>query len=120
MTLTEYISQLKELESKATKGRWEYYQSSHYLPSGPVDEVLAMKFDKTLVSVTHGTTNDIKFIAAARNSLPRLIQVIEVMRDALMDIGDGRGYEVKNEPNEVYVARRALTQVEAICGKEMG
>lgn len=110
MTLDEYLKQVRDLESKASKAPWtvEYLFGSKDLP----------------VSITHGdkretilewsedstsTVDDIEFIAVSRSDIPKLLKMVEVMRDALIKIKDkSNGFTFYQESTEALEAADKL------------
>ena len=78
ITLTEYLSQLEELEKKATKGPWvgdsncEIIAINRRLPS--------MQLIAKLENL--GALGDSFFIAESRSAIPKLIRMIRAMLTA--------------------------------------
>lgn len=83
-TISKFISELEELEKKATPAKWEK------MPSGYVKPGPSPYYHKgELIGTTFGdalTNDDAKFIAQSRNALPKLLQVLKVLSGGLEHI----------------------------------
>jgi len=91
MNLNEWVKETKELCDKATAGKWSAGYSDG---SGPEYIVSKDPIAKTNwgcscceLELTEQKLKDAKFIAASRTDLPRALEVIEVLREALSLIG---------------------------------
>ena len=87
MTLTDYLSEIKDRLAKRTPGRWSTLGSENDIP---------MVYDASndaLISKTHATLKpyfepeDAIFIAAAPTDLETLIQIVERMEKGLNQAG---------------------------------
>jgi hypothetical protein len=74
----DLINRLRELESKATKGPWEVTCSTGM--SGFIRTDNGKGYGLTLPD------NDAKFLCESRNALLRLLEALEVAREALQEV----------------------------------
>lgn len=127
--LKALIERLEELESKATAGPWScrggiyvYSSDSMMVADNNDDEAVIRARGVGGGMSTVQQTDNITFVAAARNALPLLLQIVKVQGEALEKIASGRTTD-DDEPNKTYaiagyvcqeIARQALKE----CGGE--
>lgn len=129
MTITELIKELRELEGKATRGEWHLHTETE---AGIDDEVIGLmawipEIERSLHdhewSDSEDWDRDIangELIVTVRNSLPRLLDALEVAVEALREIdteekwqasdGDWRNMDIVTYPR--HIAREALRRIE--------
>ena len=84
-TITEYLAEQKRLAEAATEGQWEADQTEPgiWCPKRIVigNYTAADMFESP--AWEDGTPEDLAFIAAARESVPRLVAALEAVREVL-------------------------------------
>jgi hypothetical protein len=126
VTLIEYIEKLEGLEKAASGPPWKF----RYVPQ--YDQTLRCvdnKTDNIFTTAEGPAKSDLKFIAAARNALPALLEIIKVQHEALEFFANKTCIETKpiedflNGSQEIFedkgdVARSAIKKCNEIIEGE--
>ncbi len=88
MSLSDFLTRLKELEAKATGGKWSTVSSlpNYAVASETSDVVTASGREYRIhrIDKKHGTSKEnADLIAESRNALPTLLKIIEIQNAAM-------------------------------------
>lgn len=113
-TFTDLINSLRDLEKRATPTGWHTFRGlecTNY-------EILNSdgSFSVCILGCMDDSRPDAELIASMRNSLPLLLDIIEVQRKALEFYSREENYRDEYKSHE-WVAQRALSECEELCKK---
>jgi hypothetical protein len=93
MTLTEWLTELEELDKKATKGPWDIYVRMNEQD----EKGLALNGN-----LEEATWEDVEFMRISRTALPKAVKIINELKPYL-DLSSGSGANIIKERIEKII-----------------